>query len=138
MHSFFNTAVFFNFIDQHLHFCLHSSVFLLHRCKFLCNTLEKSIDRLHVISAENCFFKADFLYFLHRHMFFLRLYIICRTDTEKWSGCARPKSAPFVRQAQSIYTICSKTIRTKKASINAKSNGQFRSALTRLSRLRKG
>ena len=32
-------------------------------------------------------------------MFFLRLYIICRTDTEKWSGCARPKSAPFVRQA---------------------------------------
>lgn len=99
VHSFFNTAVFFNFIDQHLHFCLHSSVFLLHRCKFLCNTLEKSIDRLHVISAENRFFKADFLYFLHRHMFFLRLYIICRTDTEKWSGCARPKSAPFVRQA---------------------------------------
>ena len=99
VHSFFNTAVLFNFIDQHLHFCLHSSVFLLHRCKFLCNTLEKSIDRLHVISAENRLFKADFLYFLHRHMFFLRLYIICRTDTEKWSGCARPKSAPFVRQA---------------------------------------
>ena len=99
VHSFFNTAVLFNFIDQHLHFCLHSSVFLLHRCKFLCNTLEKSIDRFHVISAENRFFKADFLYFLHRHMFFLRLYLICRTDTEKWSGCARPKSAPFVRQA---------------------------------------